>query len=289
MIAASSRPTSQAFQAPASPTIAISTARYPTTPNKSPTNNNPAAPNTADFTLPLQSRQLHAPRNPLYRPAVLRAPDPPVRRQVISPPVSTPSSLHSSTSSDDIKAFHRRNNDLCKVQQEEWAVEDDFGKVTGPPRRDHWKVCKQFQDITDRQPDSDAPSCDHPMCTKRFSLFDRRHHCRRCGKIYCGEHSAHQLLLDQDAGFHPFGTVSRGCDVCYHDFRAWTAAMRSGSSSSGESSIVIGSPITPRSSWGVESPNSRTAKGALTSALNQDQKVGSVVGSVPRDWNWSTF
>lgn len=31
--------------------------------------------------------------------------------------------------------------------------------------------------------DINVPNC--PKCSKKFSFFNRRHHCRKCGKIYC--------------------------------------------------------------------------------------------------------
>lgn len=36
--------------------------------------------------------------------------------------------------------------------------------------------------------DAYADSCMRRGCTKRFSTFSRRHHCRRCGNIFCGRH-----------------------------------------------------------------------------------------------------
>jgi hypothetical protein len=43
--------------------------------------------------------------------------------------------------------------------------------VTGPPQKDHWK------------PDEMANECS--LCGLRFGLFVRKHHCRKCGEIYC--------------------------------------------------------------------------------------------------------
>ncbi len=34
-------------------------------------------------------------------------------------------------------------------------------------------------------PDSYSPNC--MLCSKKFSLFFRKHHCRKCGKCVCNE------------------------------------------------------------------------------------------------------
>eukprot|EP01062_Namystynia_karyoxenos_P075070 TRINITY_DN72222_c0_g1_i1.p2 TRINITY_DN72222_c0_g1~~TRINITY_DN72222_c0_g1_i1.p2 ORF type:complete len:224 (+),score=62.79 TRINITY_DN72222_c0_g1_i1:82-753(+) len=36
-------------------------------------------------------------------------------------------------------------------------------------------------------PDSSAPQCMNPECGRRFSMTLRRHHCRTCGAVFCGE------------------------------------------------------------------------------------------------------
>lgn len=35
------------------------------------------------------------------------------------------------------------------------------------------------------QPDAEAPNCN--LCSVAFSMLRRRHHCRRCGKIFCSD------------------------------------------------------------------------------------------------------
>lgn len=43
--------------------------------------------------------------------------------------------------------------------------------------------------------DADVNQC--PCCqTIQFSMFDRRHHCRRCGRVVCGACSPHRRLVD---------------------------------------------------------------------------------------------
>ena len=42
-------------------------------------------------------------------------------------------------------------------------------------------------------PDSEAPNC--MGCTEAFTFVKRRHHCRACGKVFCGRCSAQSIPL----------------------------------------------------------------------------------------------
>ena len=43
------------------------------------------------------------------------------------------------------------------------------------------------------QPDEECDSC--PKCANDFSLLNRRHHCRNCGSLVCGDCSRHTSPL----------------------------------------------------------------------------------------------
>ncbi|OBZ79970.1 Early endosome antigen 1 [Grifola frondosa] len=122
-----------------------------------------------------------------------------------TPTLSTVSSLSNSTSSLDSArmSLTRRNEHLA---------------VLLPKRL--WK------------PDSQASRCDVFFCRKQFSIWERRHHCRKCGGVFCGDCSARMTpLLDaSNLGFiHPPRNVpitvfesatspiveSRVCDECW--------------------------------------------------------------------------
>ncbi|KAJ7585781.1 FYVE zinc finger-domain-containing protein [Mycena floridula] len=51
--------------------------------------------------------------------------------------------------------------------------------------------------------DSAAHVCDNFFCAKEFSLFERRHHCRKCGGVFCHSCSS-QLLPLLDTSKLPF-------------------------------------------------------------------------------------
>ena len=56
-------------------------------------------------------------------------------------------------------------------------------------------------------PDKDSDSC--MLCGMKFTHFNRRHHCRRCGKVVCGKCSAYRFLLDN------VDVVDRVCCPCF--------------------------------------------------------------------------
>ncbi|XP_043811259.1 hepatocyte growth factor-regulated tyrosine kinase substrate isoform X2 [Manihot esculenta] len=60
-------------------------------------------------------------------------------------------------------------------------------------------------------PFQEADRCD--VCKCSFSTFRRRHHCRRCGRTLCHEHSSNQMALPQ---FGIFSSV-RVCADCFND------------------------------------------------------------------------
>ncbi|KAF2104594.1 FYVE-domain-containing protein [Rhizodiscina lignyota] len=217
--------------------------------------------------------QLRQAKAPLYIPAVLRPTQNPIRN---SPPKD--GSRPSFESHDGVRAPAERlgtsgsfESGISRVITEEWS-DDALGKVTGPPTRDHWK------------PDPSSPKCTSPSCATSFSLIARRHHCRRCGNIFCHSHSSGAVPLDQHARFHPDGTVQRACDACYADYEQWLL-MRSSRSNSAASSqdTETSSPRMAGVPVGIKIHAGQGAQGGW------GQKIGSLAQSVPRDWSWSTF
>ncbi|OTB08620.1 hypothetical protein M426DRAFT_158538 [Hypoxylon sp. CI-4A] len=155
----------------------------------------------------------------------------------------------------------RTTGDSGKWLDDEWDL-DLFPKPTAQPTRQHWK------------PDPESSICDEPSCMRHFNYWTRRHHCRKCGNIFCDWHSAFDVPLDQDANYNPRGTPSRACSHCFSEFKQWrsrTNSQASSDDSSGHSQTV---PTSPAVSTPIQGQNGR----------HQD-----VAMSVPRDWNWSTF
>lgn len=183
-------------------------------------------------------KSIHPLKTPIYRPAVLRAPDD-------LPPADE---------------FTRPEN------------------VSGPPTNRHWK------------PDAEARQCDDSSCSKTFSFLERRHHCRRCGNVFCAEHASHSIRLDQQGRFHPMGTLSRICDRCAYDYTTQNA---------------VNSPTSEPSSFNTDDIHASSSRASRQSSLTSSPPNGGLhmptvpvpnpppntttVANVPEDWSWSTF
>lgn len=136
--------------------------------------------------------------------------------------------------------------------------------------------------LTLHQDDHNATVCDETTCTRAFSYFTRRHHCRRCGNIFCDAHSPYTVPLDQHANYHPKGAPSRACQFCHTEYKGWEIA-RSSRSSSQSSTDSADTPRTPT----MDTPIKTKGMGLL--GVKADGIAKSLGASVPRDWNWSTF
>jgi hypothetical protein len=266
---------SQSYQIPPGPQISpLSTSDL-----SNPNNSTPASP------------KAHYARHgrPMYMPAVLRPNSdfqPP--RTTIKPPtagggnnnnngggsdVEPSSGLSSRRSSNSLitipglggighRLTRRSTGDSGKSFDGELDL-DLFPKVTDLPTRKHWK------------PDTESSVCDDPICKRSFNYFNRRHHCRRCGNIFCDSHSTSTVPLDQDANFNPRAPPSRSCNHCFEQFKVWHIRTSSRASSSASSDDSQGAPATPINAQ----PDNEHGL----------PRRSDIAASVPRDWNWSTF
>ena len=126
---------------------------------------------------------------------------------------------------------------------------------------------------------------DVPPAMARRKWLTRRHHCRRCGGIFCTSHSARAIPLDQEARFHPDGGWVRSCDNCWGDFIIWQHDRKSRTSS-----ITSGSTATPPAM--MFAPDLQIRCSAILGIKHPEQKpnpYGPGNESVGADWNWSTF
>ncbi|TQV92403.1 hypothetical protein V2A60_007096 [Cordyceps javanica] len=221
---------------------------------------------------------------PLYMPAVLRPnyefpPQQPLSR---SPGASSDSGSDSTlrrTNTANLLSLtglgaigHRLSRrstiESSKSLEGDWDL-TTYPDVTSPPTRKHWK------------PDTESSICDDPLCKRSFTYFNRRHHCRKCGNIFCDSHSALVLPLDQDANFNPRAVPSRTCNHCFEQVKARHSrnnSQSSGSDSSGGAHVAAGKGVKAMA----------TKNGAAENEFNLPSSKD-LAASVPRDWNWSTF
>jgi len=69
------------------------------------------------------------------------------------------------------------------------------------------------------------------VCEVKFTAINRRHHCRKCGKLLCGGCSSKKFKLEN------LGKVSRVCDGCYEELSS--GGKRTLPASQGSSSFMI--------------------------------------------------
>lgn len=119
----------------------------------------------------------------------------------------------------------------------------------------------------------------------------RRHHCRRCGNIFCDSHSSYEVPLDESANYNPRGQLSRACAHCYGDFKVWRGRNSSHSQASSVSDLRSGDR-TPQQRHGSRTvPASPITASPISGAspTTPGKTQPEVALSVPSDWNWSTF
>lgn len=100
-------------------------------------------------------------------------------------------------------------------------------------------------------PDTETKECMH--CKKtQFTTFNRRHHCRNCGRVICGNCSKNKSLI-------PFQSSKpvRVCDTCFADLchRRVSIGKQTATSSSSFSSTAATISTTNKSSGVIEASN----------------------------------
>ncbi|KAJ1310747.1 hypothetical protein OPQ81_009269 [Rhizoctonia solani] len=135
------------------------------------------------------------------------------------------------------------------------------------------------------KPDNMADECDIWTCTTKFSLFERRHHCRKCGGVFCQACSSQQTLLldttnlpffyppaDLSLADGPPGPMvnSRVCDDCHALIYGRPTPSSIASQSSTSSLPTLCHSISSASSSSVPFP-SRPALSRTSSNLSSER------------------
>ncbi|CAK7566577.1 MAG: hypothetical protein SEPTF4163_004524 [Sporothrix epigloea] len=61
-----------------------------------------------------------------------------------------------------------------------------------PTQEPHPQQSQEFA-LPRWQPDSEVTYC--PICSQQFSIFVRKHHCRKCGRVVCNSCSPHRITI----------------------------------------------------------------------------------------------
>ncbi|KAH8613323.1 FYVE zinc finger [Trypanosoma vivax] len=113
------------------------------------------------------------------------------------------------------------------------------------------------------KPDGAAPECEG--CSTRFTLYNRRHHCRYCGGVFCGVCSNNYTMLPLLDKVNP----QRVCHVC------WTACQEPLLSAAPNSIIAL----TGTDSGKEETAQMSVNQGVPSTAMRLDASVVTVDGS----------
>lgn len=102
------------------------------------------------------------------------------------------------------------------------GVNVSFRMPTTVPSKEQWV------------PDYKVSAC--MLCKlEKFSMFNRRHHCRRCGRVICGTCSQKLLIIPEISDRQPV----RVCEDCYTQTRLENLQVRKESTASNASSNAI--------------------------------------------------
>ncbi len=246
---------------------------------------------------PKPLRQLREPKTPLYVPAVLRS-----TFSLTSPDLSPDLSLSNTPAKSKASNVSRNPvNAIPKDSNSDRSKEPLASTIFSSPTRSHWK------------PDSSSTSCS--LCYKPFTWLERRHHCRRCGLIFCSEHVENYIQLDYNAEFlkdeESNGSLQKVCDSCFDDYRifrenSYNISNHSKEISQNDLSIQldndaeenkdkVGDLISTKKKRGIINGNGNgngNENENENENLNENQEgknLDPVIGSVPADWSWSSF
>ena len=143
------------------------------------------------------------------------------------------------------------------------------------PRRDHWI------------PDEERTHCH--KCNTQFGVLQRKHHCRHCGEIFCANDVKNMIYLDMNANFSPlrqFGgsVLVKVCDDCMQANEQFMKDLKMKKLKRFEQQQKQQREQQLRQ-LGEEYSNQKwNGEGVGTRSRKE-----SMIGSVPVDWNWSSF
>ncbi|EJS43738.1 pib2p [Saccharomyces arboricola H-6] len=312
-------------------------------------------------------RQINNPKKPLYIPAVLRKvsetniTNDDLLNATLSSYYKKASSLENNFNPNSAQAASAQNANNLRIISSQSSVQSNTSSIlesyrnkissylfpnsipnndrinliptisnrnsprVNPPTKDHWI------------PDSKRNSCRY--CHKLFTLWERKHHCRHCGDIFCQDHLRHWLYLDSQANFiminelnnggvNGGGTLCKICDDCLAEYENLSTSTHNPNTNENNhgneddndendndkkkklrnyyKNRQMNTLFKPKKGdspqdhagddQGTMTPIQVRANDEDTENENTTEEqeegndvLGSVIGSVPANWNWSSF
>ncbi|XP_051848686.1 zinc finger FYVE domain-containing protein 16 isoform X1 [Antechinus flavipes] len=146
------------------------------------------------------------------------------------------------------------------------------------------KTCREGVVLGQKQPswvpDSEAPNCMN--CQVKFTFTKRRHHCRACGKVFCGVCCSRKCKLQY------LEKEARVCIVCYESISRAQAFERmmspTGSTTKSTISSECATAQTSQDNQMSSAPNTPSPSALPTSALKQPSIEGLCSREQRRVW-----
>ncbi|XP_072990139.1 1-phosphatidylinositol-3-phosphate 5-kinase FAB1B-like [Typha latifolia] len=112
-------------------------------------------------------------------------------------------------------------------------------------------------------------------CDSQFTIFNRRHHCRRCGRIFCGRCTANSIPVLSDDPRNSREDVERirVCNFCFKQLEQEKFAADKGNRATISPSLSETSLVSTKSNGTV---NSTTTAGSYSTGAYQHVSLGSV-------------
>jgi len=216
-----------------------------------------------------KSQQIDIPKKPLYTPAVLRdINETKISNDILMKRALTPNyEVNSNNASELVENLDSNSIATNTSKASTWSkfknyfINDqnyDKNNITTksfkteaiqPITKDHWI------------PDDYRDACFD--CSTKFNLFERRHHCRHCGEIFCYKHLRHFLYLNSQAHFiigaTGLGKLVKVCDGCLEKYESLLSSGK---------------------------VNEEEENNLVDQNNNIDQNLNV---RVPEDWYWSSF
>lgn len=216
-----------------------------------------------------KSQQIDIPKKPLYTPAVLRdINETKISNDILLKRALTPTFEESLNDASEIVENLDSNSILTNNSRlSTWSKFRNYFKNDQHYDKNNITTksfkTEAIQPITKEHwiPDDYRDACFD--CNTKFNLFERRHHCRHCGEIFCYKHLRHFLYLNSQAHFiigaTGLGKLVKVCDGCLEKYESLLSAGK---------------------------VNEDEENNVVDQNNNLDQNVNV---RVPEDWYWSSF